>query len=80
MARLGPEFSLFPDPFGPVLGSIPGSFLGTFWEAGRTPFFVVLGLAWPASKAEVRKSSPRPSHLINFLINLLIHFSESLLG
>ena len=44
--------------FGQVLGSILGSFWCTFWEAGRTQFFTVLGLAWPAPGAGVRKFSP----------------------
>ena len=61
----------FGPAFRPVLGSILGSFLGAFWEAGRTQFPVVLGLAWPGPKAGVRRFSPRPSHVNNFLENLL---------
>ena len=42
-------------------GSIFAPFGGPFWEAGRPPFHLVLGLAWPAPGAEARKSSPGPS-------------------
>ena len=44
--------------FGPVLRSILGHFWGPFWEAGRTPFPIVFGLAWPASGAEVERFPP----------------------
>ena len=68
----------FGSTFGPVLGSILGSILGTFWDAGRTPFSVVLGLAWPGPKAGVRKVSPRPWLLKNFLKDFLKNFLRRL--
>ncbi len=50
-----PFWAHFRVHFGPVLGSILSHFWGPFWEAGRTPFPIVLGLAWPASRAEVKR-------------------------
>ena len=50
----------FGPAFRPVLDSILGSFLGAFWEAGRTPFSVVLGLAWPGLGGGVENLLPGP--------------------